>query len=515
MNLLRVLVTVSGMTMLSRIAGLVREIVQAALFGATDATDAFGVAFRIPNLLRRMFAEGAFSQAFVPILGEYKARRGPEETRSLVDDTATLLLWVLLCVTVTGVLCAPLLVWLLGSGLETRPGVFDDAVILTRVMFPYILLVSLVAAASGVLNSWRQFAVPAFTPVLLNVSVIGCAYWLTPWTRPPILSLAIGVAVGGVLQLAFQVPALIRIGMLPRLRWHPGLAWSNPAVRRIGRQMVPAVLAVSVAQLSLVINVNIATRLGTGAVSWINYADRLMEFPTALLGAALATILTPSLSDARARGDERSYGDLLDWGMRLSFLLALPCALALWMIATPLTATLFQRGAFSAEDVFKTQQAVSAYGVGLLGLILVKILAPGYYAQQDIRTPVKIGIVVLVSTQLMNVIFVPLYQHAGLALSTSVGACANALMLYSGLKRRGAIQLQPGWLVFFGQLGAGLLVLGGILFFANRQFDWMALSAHPWQRVGILAAVIAGGGGAYLVTLAASGLRFTQFLRRI
>jgi putative peptidoglycan lipid II flippase len=515
MNLLRVLVTVSGMTLLSRIAGLAREIVQAALFGATDATDAFGVAFRIPNLLRRMFAEGAFSQAFVPILGEYKARRGPAETRTLVDDTATVLCWILLGVTVAGVAAAPLLVWLLGSGLEARGPVFGEAVILTRVMFPYILFISLVAAASGVLNTWRQFAVPAFTPVLLNVSVIACAVLLTKRVEPPILSLGIGVALGGIAQLAIQIPALIRIGMLPRVRLSPARAWSNPAVRRVVRQMVPAILAVSVAQLSLVININIATRLGTGAVSWISYADRLMEFPTALLGAALATILTPSLSDARARGDDRSYGELLDWGMRLAFLLALPCALALWLIATPLTATLFQRGLFTANDVFKTQQAVSAYGVGLLGLILVKILAPGYYAQQDIRTPVKIGIGVLVATQMMNVVFVPFLQHAGLALSTSVGACANALMLYVGLKRRGAIRLQPGWMVFFAQLGAGLLVLAGVLYLANHEFDWMALAARPWRRTGVLALVVGLGALAYLGTLVATGLRLSQFMRKI
>jgi putative peptidoglycan lipid II flippase len=503
------------MTLLSRIAGLVREIVQAALFGATDATDAFGVAFRIPNLLRRMFAEGAFSQAFVPILGEYRARRGPVETSGLIEDTATLLTWVLFGVAVAGVVGAPLLVWLLGSGLEKRGAVFDDAVILTRVMFPYIFFVSLVAAASGVLNTWRQFAVPALTPVLLNISIIACAFAFTPFVHPPILSLGIGVALGGIAQLAVQIPALMHIGMLPRIKLNPLRAWANPAVRRVVRQMVPAILAVSVAQLSLVININIATRLGTGAVSWISYADRLMEFPTALLGAALATILTPSLSDARARGDHSSYAELLDWGMRLTFVLALPCALALWLIATPLTATLFQRGAFTTTDVFKTQQAVAAYGVGLLGLVLVKILAPGYYAQQDIRTPVKIGIVVLVATQLMNLLFVPLFQHAGLALSTSVGASANALLLYSGLKRRGAIQLQPGWRLFFARLAAALVVLGGVLYFANNELDWMALAARPWMRVAALGTVVTVGALAYLGTLMATGLRPAEFMRRI
>jgi len=515
MNLLRVLVTISGMTMLSRITGLAREMIQASLFGASAQTDALNVAFRIPNLLRRLFAEGAFSQAFVPILGEFKARRGPVEAKRLIDDTATVLVWALLVVTVIGVVGAPALVWLLASGLKGREGTFGLAVLLTRVMFPYILFISLVAAAAGVLNTWRQFAVPAFTPVLLNVSFIACAVLLSPHVNPPILALAIGVVLGGVAQLALQVPSLARLGLLPHIRFDVRSALADPAVRRVMRQMVPATLAVSVAQISLVINVNIATWLGPGSVSWISYADRLMEFPTALLGAALGTILIPSLSDARARGDDVAYAGLLDWGMRLSFLLALPCALALWLIATPLTATLFHRGAFTALDVMKTKDAVTAYGVGLIGLILVKILAPGYYAQQDIRTPVKIGIGVLIATQLMNLIFVPLFAHAGLALSTSLGACANASMLFIGLKRRGAIRLEPGWLMFLARVAVGLLVLGCVLWWSSRQFDWIALKSHEFRRAGDLALIIGAASGAYFAALFAAGLRPSAFRRRV
>ncbi len=515
MNMLRAVATVSGMTMLSRIAGLAREIIQAALFGATAQTDAFNIAFRIPNLLRRLFAEGAFSQAFVPILGEFKARRGEGETHALIDDTATVLIIVLAGITLAGVVGAPLLVWLLASGLGGRQGEFDLAVLLTRIMFPYILFISLVAAASGVLNTWRKFAVPAFTPVLLNLSIISCALLLSPHLQTPIVSLAIGVALGGVLQLALQVPALVKLGLLPRLRWNVRRAYADPGVRRILRQMGPAVLGVSVAQVSLVINVNIATWLGPGSVSWLSYADRLMEFPTALLGAALGTILTPSLAEARARSDESAYAVLLDWGLRLAFVLALPCAVALILIAAPITATLFERGAFSADDVVKTQQAVIAYGVGLIGLTLVKILAPGFYARQDIRTPVKIAIGVLVATQLMNCLFVPIFAHAGLALSTSLGACVNALLLFTGLRRRGALALQPGWGRFFARLMLGLLALGAVLWWCSAQIDWTALRAQPWLRVGALAALIALATTVYLLVLYLVGMRLKDFTRRI
>ena len=513
MNLLRVLATISGMTMLSRITGLIREMLTAGLFAASGAADAYYVAFRIPNLLRRLFAEGAFSQAFVPILGEFKARKGDIETKSLIDDTVTVLFWALLVTTVAGVVASPALVWVFASGMTGAD--FTTAVLLTRVMFPYILLISLVSAASGVLNTWRKFAVPAFTPVLLNLSFIACAVLLMPHVNPPVLALGIGVTLGGIAQLLFQVPALIRIGMLPNIALLPMRAFRDPGVRLVLRRMIPAAMAVSVAQLSLIINTNIATHLGTGSVAWISYADRLMEFPTALLGAALATILTPSLSHARATDNDVLYGELLDWGMRLAFLLALPSALALWMIATPLTATLFQHGAFSAHDVFKTQQAVMAYGLGLIGLILIKILAPGFYARQDVRTPVKIGVCVLVATQLMNLVFVPLFDQAGLTLSISVGAIVNALLLYVGLRRRGAIRLQPGWRLFCGRIVVALAVMSVVLYWADHQYDWIGMRSHPWLRMALLGMVILIASGAYFATLFVSGMRVAEFKRRI
>ncbi len=524
MNLLRVLATVSGMTMVSRVTGLVRENLMARIFGASVATDAFFVAFRIPNLLRRLFAEGAFSQAFVPILGEFKARRPPEETRALIDHVATVLTWVLLAVTVAGIVGTPAVVWLLAGGLKSDrcalPGAaavgedgFDLAILLTRIMFPYIALIGLVAGASAILNTWRRFAVPAFTPVLLNLSFIACSLFVAPHVDPPVLALAIAVVVGGIAQLAFQVPALIRVGMLPRIRLDVRAALADPGVRRVLRQMVPATFAVSIAQISLIINTNIASRLACGSVSWITYADRLMEFPTALLGVALGTVLLPSLSLANAAGKPDEVSELLDWGMRLSFLLALPSSLGLWLLAEPLTATLFHYGKFTALDVTATQHAVTAYGVGLIGLILVKILAPGFYARQDIRTPVKIGVVVLIGTQLMNLVFVPLFAHAGLALAIGLGACLNAALLFAGLRRRGVYHPKAGWAAFALRLALALAALGVFLAWSEARFDWIGLRSAPAERIVALAAIIAGGASIYFAALFIGGMRPRHFRR--
>jgi len=524
MNLLRVLATVSGMTMVSRVTGLVRENLMARIFGASVATDAFFVAFRIPNLLRRLFAEGAFSQAFVPILGEFKARRPAEETRALVDHVATVLTWSLIAVTVIGIVGTPAVVWLLAGGLKSDrcavPGAtgmaedgFDLAVLLTRIMFPYIALIGLVAGASAILNTWRNFAVPAFTPVLLNLSFIASSLFIAPHVDPPVLALAIAVVVGGIAQLAFQVPALIRVGMLPRIRFDLRAALADPGVRRVLRQMVPATFAVSIAQISLIINTNIASRLACGSVSWITYADRLMEFPTALLGVALGTVLLPSLSVANAEGKPEVVSELLDWGMRLSFLLALPSSLGLWLLAEPLTATLFHYGKFTALDVTATQHAVTAYGVGLIGLILVKILAPGFYARQDIRTPVKIGVVVLIGTQLMNLVFVPVFAHAGLALAIGLGACMNAAMLFIGLRMRGVYRPKAGWPVFAARLLFALAVLGAFLWWSEAQFAWIAMRAQPAHRIGALAAIVTGGAALYFAALFVGGMRPRHFRR--
>ena len=517
MNLLRTASTISLLTLASRVTGLVRETLLAAAFGAGAWMDAYQVAFRIPNLLRRMFAEGAFSQAFVPILSATRAREGEEVTRRLIDAVATVLFWVLFVTCAVGIVAAPVIVWLMASGLER----FDAAVVMTRWMLPYIGFMSLVSLSSGILNTWKRFAVPAATPVLLNLAVIAAALWLAPVFErhgtPPIYALAVGVLLGGVLQLGVQVPALIRIGGLPRIGLAPGAiqaACHHPGVGRVLKQMAPAVLGVSVAYLSQLINTQIASRIGVGAVSWLTYADRLMEFPTALLGVALGVVLLPQLSAAKALDDSDAYSGLLDWGLRLVLLLALPCAVALLVFPTPLVSVLYHYGAFTGVDVVRTVQALMGYGVGLMGLVGVKILAPGFYARQDIRTPVKIAVLVLVLTQLLNFVFVPRFGHAGLALSISVGALINAAWLFVGLRRNGTYRPAPGWGRFACQVLFASAVLGAGLAWAAQGFDWIALADRKWLRIGLLAACLAGAAVVYFSLLALTGLRPRQFMRR-
>lgn len=501
------------MTMISRVTGLIREILFARAFGASAYTDAFNIAFRIPNLLRRLFAEGAFSQAFVPILAEYKSQKGEDATKNLVDHVATVLMWTMLLTCVIGILASPFIVYLIATGLKSDATVFDASIWMTRVMFPYIGFMSFVALSGGILNTWREFKIPAFTPVLLNLSFIVATLFLAPYLQKPIYAMAIAVIVGGILQISIQIPALMKIGMLPRFSKNPFASLSDAGVRKVLQKMGPAVFAVSAAQISLMINTNIASRLQSGSVSWLSYADRLMEFPTALLGVALGTILLPSLSKANFEGNTAEYSSLLDWGLRLTFLLALPCAVALATISEPLTATLFHYGKFNTLAVAMTSKALIAYGVGLIGLILVKILAPGFYAQQNIKTPVKIAIGVLIATQLMNLIFVPWIAHAGLALSIGLGACLNAGFLYWGLKRRGIYFALPGWPVFLVRLAGALFLMAGVALWVAAQFDWIALRAFPLQRVGALLAVLAACGTSYFGALLAMGFRFRDFKR--
>ncbi|WP_026638016.1 murein biosynthesis integral membrane protein MurJ [Bordetella petrii] len=516
MGLFRSAATVSSFTLLSRITGLLRDILIARAFGAGPLTDAFWVAFRIPNLLRRLFAEGAFAQAFVPILGAARNERSLSEVRTLLDRVALLLTLALMTITLLGILAAPWVVTAMASGMRdaARGAEFGAAVWMTRVMFPYIVCMSLVAFASGVLNTWRRFAVPAFTPVLLNLSMIAACLWLAPRMQVPIYALAIGVMAGGVAQLAIQWTALARLGLLPRLGTSPSLAWRDPTVQRILKQMAPATLGVSVAQISLLINTNIATWLTPGSVTWLSFADRLMEFPTALLGVALGTVLLPSLSAAHARQDDAAYSSLLDWGLRLILLLGLPAAMGLALLSDGLVATLFHYGAFNAGDVAQTRLAVVCYAAGLIGILGVKILAPGFYAQQDIRTPVKIAIMVLVATQLMNLVLVPALAHAGLALAIGLGATLNALALLIGLRRRGLYQPQAGWPAFVLRLVPGLGALAAVLVYASRHLDWVALQAAPAHRALWLAAVLCASGAAYFATLFVCGFRPRDFARR-
>jgi len=507
--MLRALATISRMALVSRVLGFVRDALLARLFGAGIVTDAFFVAFRIPNLLRRLFAEGAFAQAFVPILAEYRTREGEAATRLLVDRTATLLTIALTLITLVGIVLAPAIIYVSAPGFTGNPEKYDLTVAMLRVTFPYILFISLVSLAGGILNTWSRFAIPALTPALLNVAMIGGALFAAPYFDPPGMVLAWSVFAGGLLQLALQVPALMRIGMLPRWKFAP----SDPGVRRILMLMAPAALGVSVSQVSLIINTIFASFLESGSVSWLYYADRLMEFPTGLLGVALGTVLLPSLSRYHSATDTAEYSRLLDWGLRLAMLLALPSAVALAVLGVPLVTTLFHYGQFTETDVWMTRQALAAYSVGLTGLILVKVLAPGFYARQDIRTPVRFAIMVLVLTQLLNLVFIGPFRHAGLALAIGLGACVNAFLLYRKLREREIYQPQPGWLLFMGKLALALLLMALSLWFAMGPQTWW-LQSHGVMRVAGLGALVVLGSGVYFASLWLLGFRLADFRRR-
>ena len=521
MNLFKAAFSVSALTLLSRITGLVREQIGAALFGTSAMMDAFQIAFRIPNLLRRLFAEGAFAQAFVPLLAATRAADGDEATRALVDAVATVLAWALIVTCALGILAAPVLVYLLASGFA--PATEDAAALMTRLMFPYIGCMSMVALASGVLNTWRRFAVPAFTPVLLNLSVIAAALLGVPLLKArgiePVYALAIGVMVGGVLQLGLQLPALWRIGMLPRIGLAPGrltAAWRHPGVKRILAKMGPALLGVSVAQISLMINSQIASHLGTGAVSTLVYADRLMELPIALLGVALGVVLTPQLAAAKAVDDQARFSDLLDWGLRLALLLALPCAVALLVFAQPMVATLFHRGAFDSRAVAMTTLAVMGWGAGVLGLVAMKVVAPAFFARQDMRTPMWVAIGALALTQVLNAgLILGLGMGvAALALSIALAANANAGLLLWLLRRRGLYQPAAGWAGFAARVLLASLVMGAGLWSAARHIDWLALGGQEWARAGAMFAALGLSAVVYFGLLALLGIRARSFMRK-
>lgn len=511
MNLLSIIAKLGSLTMVSRILGFIRDAVLARVFGAGIAMDAFVVAFRLPNLLRRIFAEGAFAQAFVPILAEYKQNRSHAETQQFVQHVAGLLLLALSIVTLIGIAAAPYIIKITAGGWQQSDGRFELAVLMMPVIFPYILLISLSSFVGSILNTYGRFAVPAFTPVLLNVSFIVFALWLIPHFDPPVMALAWAVFVGGILQLACQLPLLYRLGFLKL----PRLKWRDAAVNRVLKQMVPAIIGSSVAQISLVINTNFASLLPSGSVSWLYFADRLMELPTGVLGVALGTVLLPGLSKHAARTDGAdAYSALLDWGLRLCLLLAAPAAVGLALLAFPLIATLFLYGNITLHDAQMTQQALAAYAVGLLGLILIKVLAPGFYARKDIRTPVRIAILTLILTQAMNLMFIGRFQHAGLALAIGLGACINAALLYIFLRRKGFYQAQTGWGAFLSKLFIALSIMAFGLWGIQHlwQPDWVSVSGltRAWQ----LGSLILLGIFLYFASLYALGFRARDFKRR-
>ncbi len=520
MSLFRSASLVSLWTLLSRVTGLVRELLIASAFGASAMTDAFNVAFRIPNLFRRFFGEGAFSQAFVPVLAASITQHGDAATRLLIDRVATVLAWVLLLLSVIGVLGAGALVWVMASGLQQQPGGFEVAVVMTRWMFPYIAFMSLVALGAGVLNTYKRFAVPAATPVLLNVCMIVAAWLGAPGLQSlglePIYALAGGVLSGGVLQLLVQWQALHRLGMRPCIAWRWSAicaAWADSGTQNVLKLMVPALLGVSVAHLSMLINTQIASHLPAGSLSWITYADRLMEFPTALLGVALGVVLMPQLASARASGNQAEYSAMLDWGLRCVLLLALPCAVALLVFPQPLVAVLYHYGAMTAFDVQQVTHALMGWGVGLIGIVAIKVLAPAYYASQDTRTPVKVALVVLVLTQLLNIVLVPYLAHAALTLSIGLGALLNAMWLLLGLLKRKSYQPEPGWCGFALRVFFASLLLGLFLVWANHYVAWLALRADSLKRIGLLMLVMLASAAIYFAALWASGVQLRKLFR--
>jgi putative peptidoglycan lipid II flippase len=502
-GLLRSSGIVGIMTLVSRVLGLVRDVVIAGYFGASGSADAFFVAFKIPNFLRRLFAEGAFSQAFVPVLSEYRSQRNLAAVQLLVNRVAGALGSVLVAVTVLAVIGAPLLAALFAPGFYMAGGEkFDLAADMLRITFPYLLLISLTAFCGAILNSYERFAVPAFTPVLLNLCLIGAAVWLSPLLETPIMALAWGVLMAGAVQLLFQLPFLARLRLLPQ----PQPNFRDEGVRRILKLMLPALFGVSVAQINLLLDTVLASFLQTGSVSWLYYSDRLSELPLGVFGIAIATVILPSLSRTHAEKSPERFAQMLDWGIRMILLIGLPAALALALLAEPLIATLFHYGQMTDRDVMMAAMSLRAYAFGLLAFMLIKVLAPGYFARQDTRTPVKIAVKAMIANMVLNLILIWPLDHAGLALATSISAFMNAGWLLHGLLKEGVFRWQPGWgVMLFRLLSASAVLVATLVLIQQVQGDW--LKADLWTRVQWMTLLVLAGVGAYVLALLATGLR--------
>ncbi len=516
-HLLKSTTTVGAMTLLSRLLGLVRDMVYARLFGATFLMDAFFVAFRIPNIFRRWSAEGAFSQAFVPVFADYDQTRSRAEVKDLVDQVTGTLGLLLLGFTVVGILAAPVLILVFAPGFAAEPEEADRfalAVDMLRLTFPYLFFISMAALAGGILNTYHRFGVPAFSPVLLNVVMIVFAAFVAPYYHRPGMALAAGVFAAGMVQLAFMLPYLRRIAMLPRPRW--GMA--HPGVRRIMGLMAPAIFGSSVAQISILLDTLIASFLVTGSISWLYYSDRLMEFPLGVFGIALATVILPNLSRQHASASRDQFAATLGWSIRFVILISAPASVGLVILSGPVLATIFFGGEFTGEDVRMASVSLMAYGGGLVALTLVKVLAPGFFARQDTRTPVRVGLIALGANILFNIVVVVPWAlsglpapHAGLAASTSLSGFLNAGLLYRGLRRDGVLQpgdgALPGFLLRVG-LACGVMAIL-LLAFTPPLARW--LEAGLATRCLWLGATIGGAVLAYFATLYAVGVRVSDF----
>lgn len=506
--LLKSTAVVSVMTLVSRVSGLVRDVVMANILGSSGLADAFFVAFRIPNFLRRIFGEGAFSQAFVPVFSELTAQNTPEAKR-FVNATAGMLALITFVLTVLGIIFAPALVSFYAMGYNDDPVQFAATVDVLRLMFPYLFCISLVAMSAGILNTLNRFAVPAVTPVLLNICMILAMWLLVPYTQNAAQALAVGVLVAGVVQLLFQVPSLLKEGYLPTF----AIARNNEPMRRVFKLMLPAVFSVSVAQVNMFVNTVLASFLVTGSVSWLYYSDRLMEFPVGVFGIALATVVLPSLSKEHTTGSEAQFSSMMDWALRWVVVISVPATVALFVLAVPLLTTIFQYNAFTERDVQMSALALKAFAVGVCGFIFVKVLAPGFFARQDTKTPMRIAVISVVVNVLMSLILVRFLQHTGLALAISIAAWVNASMLYFALRARKVYQPEHGWFWFLARIGIAVAVMTCALFLLDVSKEtWFAWSL--FERVLRLLILVVAGGGSYFVSLFVLGIRPHQLLLR-
>lgn len=505
-SLLRSGYTVSGMTIISRVVGLVREIVCANIFGASASFDAFLVAFRIPNFMRRLFAEGAFSQAFVPVLSEYRQNRSESDARLFIDRMAGTLALVLFIVTVIAVIVAPILVMVFAPGFLHDPTRFSLASGMLRITFPYLLFISLTAFGGAILNSYDIFSVPAFTPVLLNITLIFAAVVMAPHFHHPITALAWGVFLGGIIQLCFQLPFLWRIHRLPR----PKVCWRDEGVRRVIKLMVPAILGVSVVQIGILLDTLFASFLREGSITWLYFSDRLTNFPLGVFGIAIATVVLPHLSRKHANKSPEEFSAALDWALRWILLVGIPAGIGLFFLSGPILSTLLEHGKFTAFDVIMTRKSVMAFAVGIPAFMLIKVLATGFYSMQNIKTPVKIAIIAVSSNVILNIILIYPLAHAGLALSTSLAACLNSSLLFYNLRRRNIFQPKKGWIKFFIRLLIANIAMGTFLWFTSTKLSiWFQ---YGWkQRVIHLMPLLLGAAIVYFMVLAICGIRWRDF----
>lgn len=514
-GLMRSTLAFSGMTQISRVMGMARDMIFAQVFSVGGATDAFFVAFKIPNFLRRLFAEGAFSQAFVPIFSEYKQHKSFHELQNLIARTSGSLSLVLLAITALGILCAPWLMYVFGYGFVRQyPQTYDLATQLLRITFPYLLFISLTAMAASVLNSFGKFAIPALTPVLLNFSLIAAALWASPHFEEPVTALAWGVLLAGVAQLLFVLPFVWRLKLL-RL---PRLGFAHEGVRRIIKLMLPALFGSAVVQVNLLLDTLIASLLVAGSVSWLYYADRLVEFPLGVFGVAVGTVILPALSSEHAKQDRKAFTATVDWALRLVVVVALPAMTGLMVLAQPMLATLFQYGAFTSHDSHMASFSLMAYALGLPAFILIKSLTPAFYARQNTKTPVKIGLWAMAANMLLNIILVApmvyfdvLAPHAGLALATAGSAWLQVWWLFRALHRQDIYRPHLEWARLWLKAFVGCALMAAVIFYVcPTDFGVLSFGA----RAGYLAVLIVLGAVVYLLAMLALGVRIKSLIAK-